>query len=265
MGLDIELFVHPERISSQLICPICTQVLDSPVQTATEHLFCEEELLEWMSRSSLCPITKTELDPASIRKPGRIVLNMLAELEMYCKNRGNGCTWTGPHEHLDKHMETCTHRSKEEEVEELQQQISFRDERINELEQQVQELTSNNAELAHENVCQREKIEEYQRRIRVFNALLPQNSSKMASERSGEYQIHSLAESLSMLLMDDDESLNDSFINNNEDSFVEDSKIDISPERPSTAGKKDISDAERLRRLRALSSLNAKESKFAHK
>jgi uncharacterized protein YbaR (Trm112 family) len=92
MGLDFDLFVHPDRISPQLICPICKLVLDKPVQTHTDHLFCEEELLEWMSLSDhpLCPMTKTPLDPNHIKKPSRIILNMLNELEMYCIYKGNG-------------------------------------------------------------------------------------------------------------------------------------------------------------------------------
>ncbi|RYG59632.1 hypothetical protein EON64_20040, partial [archaeon] len=69
MGRDLEDFVHPERISSQLICPICTQVLHRPVMTMSEHLFCEEELLEWLTRSSLCPVTKQPIDPATITRP----------------------------------------------------------------------------------------------------------------------------------------------------------------------------------------------------
>ena len=35
MGRDFDLFVYPDRISSQLICPICTLVLNKPVQTPT--------------------------------------------------------------------------------------------------------------------------------------------------------------------------------------------------------------------------------------
>jgi hypothetical protein len=31
MGLDPELFVHPERISESLMCPICHEVLVSPI------------------------------------------------------------------------------------------------------------------------------------------------------------------------------------------------------------------------------------------
>ena len=87
MGVELESFVHPERISSQLICPICTQVLDRPVQTPSEHLFCEDELLEWMTRSQFCPVTNSKLEPDSIKRPGRVILNMLAELDRYCPHR----------------------------------------------------------------------------------------------------------------------------------------------------------------------------------
>jgi hypothetical protein len=41
MGIDIEDFVHPEHISPELICQICQGVVDRPVQTPSEHLFCE--------------------------------------------------------------------------------------------------------------------------------------------------------------------------------------------------------------------------------
>ena len=51
MGIESESFVHPERIPNELFCPICTLVLENPVQTPTEHLFCEDELLEWLTRS----------------------------------------------------------------------------------------------------------------------------------------------------------------------------------------------------------------------
>ena len=51
MGIEAECFVHPERISKELFCPICTLVLENPVQTPSEHLFCEDELLEWLTRS----------------------------------------------------------------------------------------------------------------------------------------------------------------------------------------------------------------------
>jgi hypothetical protein len=234
-------------------------VLDNPVQTATEHLFCEDELLEWMSRSSLCPITKTELDPSTIRKPGRIVLNMLAELEMYCKNRVHGCTWTGPQEHLSKHLETCACQSKED----IRRELTEKDDRIKELEREIDVLSLKNEDLLHENACLTEKIEEYQRRIRVFHALLPHNAVSCGPvggvNIADENDARSFAESLSMLLMDDDDGLEWDKDNNEQNRTtsyydIEDSKTHDVKYSP-VDKRKESSDAERLQRLRSLNSL----------
>ena len=65
MGIDTDCFVYPERISPQLICPICTQVLERPVQTPSEHLFCEDELLEWMTRSQVKFLFHAESDSSA--------------------------------------------------------------------------------------------------------------------------------------------------------------------------------------------------------
>jgi hypothetical protein len=168
MGKDIDQFVHPERISSQLICPICTLVLTNPVQTSTDHLFCEDELLEWMTRSNLCPVTKSVLDPASIRKPSRIILNMLAELQVYCSNKCEGCTWTGPQESLPTHMLECTFRPRSE----LQEEIASRDAKIEELEVKVHDLLQRNDELMEENIVMKATVEEYEQRLRIYKALI---------------------------------------------------------------------------------------------
>lgn len=174
MGRDLDDFVHPERISSQLICPICTLVLENPVQTATEHLFCEDELLEWMTRSNLCPVTKRVIDPQEIRRPGRIILNMLAELEVYCPNRARGCGWTGAQELLLKHVNDCEHRP----VLEWKVLLQERDERIEALQQRVDLLQREKAVL--EDRCaildtdcssMSEQLRVCQQRLRVFEAL----------------------------------------------------------------------------------------------
>eukprot|EP00606_Chrysophyceae_sp_TOSAG23-5_P000652 GSChrysophyteH2.ASY1.ANO1.211.1 assembled CDS len=165
MGTDPDLFVHPERISSQLICPICTQVLESPVQTATEHLFCEDELIEWMSRhdTPLCPVTHAELKPDDIRKPSRIILNMLAELERYCPNRSNGCEWQGLNEQVRLHACTCDKRP----AGELREEITAKDEKIKQLrarchkhETALKELRAEHEELALQLTLATRKLKE---------------------------------------------------------------------------------------------------------
>jgi hypothetical protein len=181
MGLDFDFFVHPERISPQLICPICTQVLQNPVQTSSEHLFCEEELLEWMTRSSLCPVTKSELDPSSIRKPGRVILNMLAELEMYCSNKPNGCKWVGQNEHLKTHLSSCQFRCSED----LNKELTEKNNEIQSLIDRIDSLETRNEELLEENSGLRNQLFESEKKLRIYDAFLLQtDSGKVNSKHS---------------------------------------------------------------------------------
>jgi hypothetical protein len=182
MGTDLEFFVHPERISSQLICPICTQVLKDPVQTATEHLFCEEELLEWMTRSNLCPITKILLNPEKITKPSRIILNMLAELEIFCSNRKEGCNWTGAQEHLPTHLATCEFRPRQE----MQQEIHYLKEKLDELNRANDLLENKHQILVEENVLLRNLVDDFQERLRVFHALAPNPLQEVSDDENHE-------------------------------------------------------------------------------
>lgn len=176
MGRDLEEFVHPERISSQLICPICTQVLLNPVQTATEHLFCEDELLEWMTRSSQCPVTKRTIDPGEIRRPGRIVLNMLAELEVFCCYKRLGCPWTGPQELLASHSAHCAHRPVTEfvaEIEEKNGAIARLEARVEDLERENRDLEEKCLSALQEIDALKSQLVECHQRLRLYDALLP--------------------------------------------------------------------------------------------
>ena len=46
------------------------------MQTPSEHLFCEEELLTWLTTSTVCPITKEILDPNTIKPANRYDINL---------------------------------------------------------------------------------------------------------------------------------------------------------------------------------------------
>ncbi len=182
MGTDPDLFVHPERISSQLICPICTQVLENPVQTVNDHLYCEDELIEWMSRHDipLCPVTHEELKPDDIRKPSRIIINMLAELERYCPNKENGCEWIGSNEQVNTHIKTCNKRS----IIELINDINIKDNKITQLRQRlihkdkhIHTLEIKNNDLMNELVIVNKKL-------KVYDAFFEDTKQKIGSSSS---------------------------------------------------------------------------------
>ena len=166
--MDCEHFVHPERISKELMCCICTQVLENPVQTPSEHLFCEDELLEWLSRSTLCPSTNEPLDPSTIRRPSRIILNMLAELQRFCPNRAEGCPWEGENGHCATHTQTCAFRPRAQLLEELRRaedKIARLKDKLLKAEKRAELLSASNAEL-----LSAKDVNE--RKLRVYSAFL---------------------------------------------------------------------------------------------
>ena len=180
MGLDLELFVYPDRISSQLICPICTVILENPIQTDNEHLFCEEELLEWLTRSNLCPVSHTELDPSTIRKPPRIITNMLNELEVFCRNRAEGCLWQGEYCKLTSHMKTCNMKSKDQLIAELnrkEQTIASLKRDLSSSLKRITELEDLNKDLELE-------AKSYQRKLKVYDAFFQDNIDNGGKETS---------------------------------------------------------------------------------
>ncbi|CAM9817199.1 unnamed protein product, partial [Chrysoparadoxa australica] len=108
MGIAEECFVHPPPRS--LICPICLGVLEDPVACPSGHLFCRQELAEWFRRGGgTCPADNVPIHPSSVTEllestTGRVVQNLLGELERYCPKKEKGCTWTGQQDCLEAHL-----------------------------------------------------------------------------------------------------------------------------------------------------------------
>jgi hypothetical protein len=267
MGRDLEQFVHPERISSQLICPICTQVLSNPVQTPTEHLFCEDELLEWMTRSNLCPVTKTILDPLTIRKPSRIIVNMLSELEIYCNYKNKGCKWTGNNDSLPHHLEKeCVFHQNAL----LHETIEFQNMKLQESYDKILSLELRNQGLFEENELMKAMVEDYQQRLRLFHALLPAESGLRSSNINRSLVNGGVSESSptpNVIATEDDDDDDESGNYVYSDSFREnyrprsESKLSPSSSSPSrnsnnSGGSRQASDVERINRLRDLKYFN---------
>ena len=182
MGLELDVFVYPERISPELFCPICTNVLENPVQTPSEHLFCEDELLEWMLRSEICPVTKQKLDPSTIVKPGRIVLNMLSELERFCPNKESGCEWQGKCSNVPGHYKSCAFKGREELVKELAKKegiVEKLKEKVVDLECRLSYQIENSRELSS-------RLAIAERKLKVYDTFFQNSVSEDGKISSGE-------------------------------------------------------------------------------
>ncbi|KAJ1457855.1 hypothetical protein M885DRAFT_514350 [Pelagophyceae sp. CCMP2097] len=107
MGIDTDLFVH--AVSKQLICPVCQGVVEDPVTTPCDHLFCEACLLEWLERRASgqesCPVCVRVIDVARVRPPTRVLVNLLGELERRCAHAG--CAWAGASDRHGDHLRQC--------------------------------------------------------------------------------------------------------------------------------------------------------------
>ena len=94
MGYDLTRFVGDE-VDEELVCPICSGVLDDPVQAPLcEHAFCSGCISEWIRRQATCPVDRNAISIAQLKPVPRILKNLLARLEISCDNADYGCTAT---------------------------------------------------------------------------------------------------------------------------------------------------------------------------
>ncbi|XP_043203915.1 E3 ubiquitin-protein ligase NRDP1-like [Amphibalanus amphitrite] len=111
MGIDSNRFEGP--VDEELICPICSSVLEDPVQApACEHAFCRGCITEWLSRQQICPVDRQEITAAQLKPVPRILRNLLARLLIVCDNQQYGCTVVINLDRLESHLKECEHNPK---------------------------------------------------------------------------------------------------------------------------------------------------------
>ena len=111
MGWNIELFLNKDTIDNELICAICTDVLQDPVQTECEHTFCKACIDTWLEGGrSTCPVDRKHLTSDALKVPSRLTKQLLSKLILRCKNYENGCRLMAKLEDIPKLKE---HEAKE--------------------------------------------------------------------------------------------------------------------------------------------------------
>ena len=92
MGWDVKRFLDTERIVDDLLCSICTDVIQDPVQTPCDHSFCKPCIETWLeSGNKTCPVDRIKLRKSELRTPHRITRQLLNNLIIRCKNYDVGC------------------------------------------------------------------------------------------------------------------------------------------------------------------------------
>jgi len=114
MGFDLHRFAG--AVDEELLCPICKNVLEDPVQVPCEHAFCRSCIQHWLSvggeDAGSCPVDRQPLQTDELRPLPRLLKNMLAKLMVSCIYKEYGCKNLVRLETLEQHTSACSFNPK---------------------------------------------------------------------------------------------------------------------------------------------------------
>ncbi|XP_054869783.1 TNF receptor-associated factor 6 isoform X1 [Amphiprion ocellaris] len=105
MGYDLERFVG--YVNEGLLCCVCRDVLERPLQAPCEHAYCSACISSWLLHHHSCPEDRQPLDVGSLKPLYRYMRNDLSRLQIRCVNAGQGCEVICSLESLHTHEDEC--------------------------------------------------------------------------------------------------------------------------------------------------------------
>ena len=111
MGLpDACLIDGQDGHVAEFICAVCVGLVDAPLLTRCQHIFCMACLSKWMDEKPACPTCAVELDPrhgaGELRLASPLAWRVLGRLRVRCPLAG--CKWEGEYSELMPHMTSST-------------------------------------------------------------------------------------------------------------------------------------------------------------
>jgi hypothetical protein len=103
-------YVYPSRISQTLFCSVCSDVFLAPKRLACGHVLCAECLKAWLESGNKCPFDRTPIDKKNIQEE-TLVNEILDDMEIYCENKANGCSYTNIRKTMSIHEEICKRKN----------------------------------------------------------------------------------------------------------------------------------------------------------
>jgi hypothetical protein len=112
-GIPLELFVEPIIPTSKLVCKLCSNVVNCPLQCLNGHMFCKRCISNvLLNVNSFCPTCDIYI--GDFMSMGLLANSYLNDLAVYCVNKTikithkkQPCSWIGKLADLDKHLEIC--------------------------------------------------------------------------------------------------------------------------------------------------------------
>ncbi|XP_037532245.1 RING finger protein 151 [Nematolebias whitei] len=105
MGYDLERFVG--YVNEGLLCCVCRDVLERPLQAPCEHAYCSACISSWLLHHHSCPEDRLPLDVSSLKPLYRYMRNDLNRLQLRCVNAEQGCEVVCTLESLHTHEDEC--------------------------------------------------------------------------------------------------------------------------------------------------------------
>ncbi|XP_074650058.1 E3 ubiquitin-protein ligase NRDP1-like [Tubulanus polymorphus] len=111
MGYELNRFQG--EVEEELLCPICSGVLEDPLQVPPcEHAFCAGCIREWLTRMPTCPVDRNPITSNQLKPAPRITRTLLSKLNISCDNCQFGCTSIVKLDMLQAHLQECDHNPK---------------------------------------------------------------------------------------------------------------------------------------------------------
>lgn len=105
MGYDLERFVG--YVNEGLLCCVCRDVLERPLQAPCEHAYCSACISSWLLHHHTCPEDRLPLDTSTLKPLYRYMRNDLSRLQIRCVNSAQGCETVCSLDTLHTHEDEC--------------------------------------------------------------------------------------------------------------------------------------------------------------
>lgn len=89
-------------------CPLCDLLMRDAIQTYRGEMACESCFLKGKGDSQICPIDNEPIADGEFFQD-RHARREISQLECYCINQTNGCSWEGLVSCFDIHIENCNY------------------------------------------------------------------------------------------------------------------------------------------------------------
>ncbi|KAM8825656.1 uncharacterized protein rnf41l isoform 2-T6 [Synchiropus picturatus] len=105
MGYELDRFLG--YVNEGLLCCVCGDVLERPLQAPCEHAYCGSCINRWLLHHSTCPEDRQPLEPSRLKPLYRYMRNDLNRLQIRCANARQGCEAVCSLEGLPAHEDHC--------------------------------------------------------------------------------------------------------------------------------------------------------------